>query len=128
MFERLRLKEHMEVADANGRHLGTIDEVEGDAIKLTRSDSDDGQHHYIPFDSIDRIDDNRVYLTADAPAPAPRVAEQSQQADTQQPFNSGHEINPNEYSSHRPTLPNSGGPLFGTSGHGTGVGGSGVGH
>lgn len=129
MFEKLRIKEHMEVTDAAGQHLGTVDEVDGDTIKLTRSDSGDGAHHYVPFDSVDRIEDNRVYLKAGAAAPQPRVAEQMRQTGVQQPFNSAEgTINPNEYSSHRPSNTGSQPPLFGTSGHGTGFGGSGVGH
>jgi hypothetical protein len=62
MFEKMRIKEHMEVADAGGRHLGTVDEVEDDRIKLTRSDSGDGAHHYVPIDDIERIAENRIYL------------------------------------------------------------------
>ncbi|WP_347301888.1 DUF2171 domain-containing protein [Croceibacterium sp. TMG7-5b_MA50] len=62
MFEKLRIKEHMEVTDANGRHVGTVDHVEDERIKLTRSDSDDNMHHYLPLDAVDRIDDNRIYL------------------------------------------------------------------
>ena len=66
MFEKLRIKEHMEVADANGRHIGTVDEIEDDRIKLTRSDSETGQHRFLLLDDVDRIDDNRVYLKDDA--------------------------------------------------------------
>ena len=62
MFEKLRIKEHMEVTDAAGQHVGTVDDVDGDQIKLTKSDSADAQHHFIALDSVDRIDDNRVYL------------------------------------------------------------------
>lgn len=69
MFEKLRIKEHMEVTDANGQHLGTVDDVKDDRIKLTRSDSEDNMHHYMPLDSVDRIDDNRVYLKQDATIP-----------------------------------------------------------
>jgi hypothetical protein len=130
MFEKLRIKQHMEVADSSGNHLGTVDSTDGDTIKLTRSDSSDGQHHYLSFDDVDRIDDNRVYLKAGANVQA-RAAEQFHASGTQQPFNSaGQTINPNEYSSQRPggENPASSDPLFGTSGHGTGVGGSGVGH
>lgn len=128
MFEKLRIKEHMEVTDASGRHLGTVDSVDGDTIKLTRSDSTDGQHHYLSFDDLDRIEDNRAWLKAGANLQV-RAAEQQHATGTQKPFNSGQAINPNEYSSQRPSdVGDSGGPLFGTSGHGTGVGGSGVGH
>jgi len=70
MFEKLRIREHMEVADSAGQHVGTVDEVEGDTIKLTRSDSSDGSHHFIPFDRVDRIDENRVILKQGTPIPA----------------------------------------------------------
>lgn len=69
MFEKLRIREHMEVTDANGQHIGTVDNVKDDRIKLTRSDSEDNMHHYMPLDSVDRIDDNRVYLKEDATIP-----------------------------------------------------------
>ena len=139
MFEKLRIKEHMEVTDASGRHLGTVDELDGDTIKLTRSDSSDGAHHYVSLESVDRIEDNRIYLQEGA-APQARTAEQFHASGTQQSFNSGtaqsggaaggQSINPDEYSSQRPASGSASTdtPLFGTSGHGTGVGGSGVGH
>ena len=69
MFEKMRIKEHMEVADCNGRHIGTVDEVEGDRIKLTRSDSSDNTHHYLDVAQVERIDDNRVYLKQGTPLP-----------------------------------------------------------
>ena len=69
MFEKIRIKEHMEVADSSGQHVGTVDEIEGDAIKLTKSDSSDSMHHFIALDSVDRIDDNRIYLKSDARIP-----------------------------------------------------------
>lgn len=62
MFEKLRIKEHMEVTDAAGQHVGTVDDVEDDRIKLTRTDSADNTHHFLPLDAVDRIDDNRIYL------------------------------------------------------------------
>ena len=70
MFEKLRIKEHMEVADAAGQHVGTVDEIDGDRIKLTRSDSDTGTHRFLMLDDVDRIDDNRVYLKQEAHIPA----------------------------------------------------------
>ena len=69
MFDKLRIKEHMEVSDTNGRHIGTVDEVEDDKIKLTKTDSADASHHFIPLDQVDKIDDNRVYLKAGARIP-----------------------------------------------------------
>lgn len=69
MFEKLRMKEHMEVTDINGQHLGTVDEIEDERIKLTKSDSSDNRHHFVSLDDIDRIDDNRIYLKAAAIIP-----------------------------------------------------------
>ena len=50
----------MEIAESNSQHVGTVDEVEGERIKLARSESGDNMHHYRPFERIDRIDDNRL--------------------------------------------------------------------
>ncbi|MEE4451299.1 DUF2171 domain-containing protein [Novosphingobium resinovorum] len=69
MFEKLRVREHMEVTTSNGQHVGTVDEVKDDQIKLTRSDSSDGAHHYIAFENVDKIEDNRVYLKQGTPIP-----------------------------------------------------------
>lgn len=53
-----QIREHMEVVGSDGAHVGTVDHLEGaDRIKLTRDDSADGQHHYIPTAWVDRVDD-----------------------------------------------------------------------
>lgn len=69
MFDKLRIKEHMEVTDINGQHLGTVDEVEDERIKLTRTDSSDNAHHFIALDQVEKIDDNRIYLKQGTPIP-----------------------------------------------------------
>lgn len=64
-FENIR--EHMEVIGADGVHLGTVDRVEGNRIKLIRADSGIGHeqhHHYIPRGLIAEVEENRVRLTA----------------------------------------------------------------
>ena len=52
------IKEHMEVIGADGKHVGTVDHVEGaDKIKLTKGDPQSGgQHHVIPIGWVDRVD------------------------------------------------------------------------
>lgn len=56
------IKEHMPVVGADGTHLGTVDHLDGDArIKLTKNDDDDGQHHFIPTDWVERVD-SHVHL------------------------------------------------------------------
>jgi hypothetical protein len=69
MFEKLRIREHMEVVTSTGQHVGTVDEVKNDQIKLTRSDSSDGAHHYIAFENVDHIAENRVCLKEGTPVP-----------------------------------------------------------
>lgn len=67
-----QLREHMEVIGADDVHVGTIDGIEGDRIKLTRRDSgagyDGGQHsghhHYLPIGLVAAIEGDRVRLSA----------------------------------------------------------------
>jgi short-subunit dehydrogenase len=59
---RWRIREHMEVVGSDGILIGSVDKVEGDQIKLTKSDSTDGQHHRIALGLVDRIDANKVRL------------------------------------------------------------------
>ena len=39
MADLSQIKEHMEVIGADGVHVGTVDHVDGDRIKLTKKDS-----------------------------------------------------------------------------------------
>jgi hypothetical protein len=57
-----KIRDHMDVICSCGTRLGTVDRVEGDAIKLTKSDpGSGGRHHWIPLDWVERVDD-RVHL------------------------------------------------------------------
>ena len=68
MVAASEIREHMEVRAADGRHVGTVDHMEGESrIKLTRSDSDDGKHHLIPLDWVDHVDAH-VHLNKDSDA------------------------------------------------------------
>lgn len=51
---------------AEGVHIGTVDRVEGDFIKLARNDSPDGQHHWVPLSWVERVDEKAVYLSRSA--------------------------------------------------------------
>jgi hypothetical protein len=64
-FEDIR--EHMEVIGADGVHLGTVDRVEDDRIKLIRADSGMGHeehHHYIPRGLVAEVEGDKVRLSA----------------------------------------------------------------
>ena len=56
------VKEHMNVIASCGKKVGVVDRVEGSAIKLTKNDSPDGRHHFIPVGWIERVD-SHVHLT-----------------------------------------------------------------
>lgn len=61
------IREHMEVIGADGGHVGTVDKVEGDRVKLTKSDRGaGGQHHYIALNLVEDIDGGRVRLSMKA--------------------------------------------------------------
>ncbi len=68
MTDLSAIKEHMEVIGADGVHLGTVDKVEGDRIKLTRADSGShsDHHHFISAGLVADIEGNRVRLSANA--------------------------------------------------------------
>lgn len=64
------VREHMEVIGADGVHVGTVDNIEGNRIKLTKADSGEGghegHHHYISAGLIAEVEGNRVRLSANA--------------------------------------------------------------
>jgi hypothetical protein len=55
------IREHMPVVGADGSPVGTVDHLDGDAIKLTKNDPQaGGTHHWIPQDWIASVDDTVV--------------------------------------------------------------------
>lgn len=66
MADNMNIREHMEVIGSDGGHVGTVDHLDGESrIKLARSDSADGKHHYIPTDWVDHVD-SHVHLNKPA--------------------------------------------------------------
>lgn len=115
MIDTARIKEHMEVVDSAGRHIGTVDRIIGERIKLTARNALDGQHHHVDTNAVERIDGDRLVLRADAMTGArdttmseAEIAAGSQYHATSSPLSGAQDR-----------------PLFGTSGNGTGMGGSG---
>jgi hypothetical protein len=63
MMNTSGIREHMKVIGSDRQPVGTVDHVEGERIKLARSDPQaQGRHHYIPADWVDRIDGDQVCL------------------------------------------------------------------
>jgi hypothetical protein len=55
------IRERMDVIASCGKKVGVVDHVEGGAIKLTKKDSPDDQHHFIPISGVDHVD-SHVHL------------------------------------------------------------------
>jgi hypothetical protein len=70
MADKSAIREHMEVIGADGVHVGTVDRLEGNRIKLTKKDSGqgshEGHHHYVPTALIADIEGEKVRLSANA--------------------------------------------------------------
>ena len=68
MAARDDIREHMEVIGADGVHVGTVDHVDGDRIKLTKADSGMGSHmghhHYISMGLVAEVEGDQVRLSA----------------------------------------------------------------
>jgi hypothetical protein len=63
------VREHMEVIGADGVHLGTVDRVENNRIKLIRADSGgahEEHHHYVPSGLVAEVEGDQVRLSARA--------------------------------------------------------------
>jgi hypothetical protein len=64
------VKEHMEVIGADGVHVGTVDRIEGDRIKLIKADSGEGSHgghhHFISRGLVADVEGDKVRLSANA--------------------------------------------------------------
>ncbi len=67
MVDTAQIKEHAAVVGLDGKHVGTVDKVEGPQIKLTKKDPDAGGiHHYIPLELVHAVDGGTVTLSKPA--------------------------------------------------------------
>jgi len=64
-----KIKDGMEVIGADGVHVGTVDHVVGNRIKLKKSDGSGlhtGHHHYIELGFVAGVEGSKVRLSANA--------------------------------------------------------------
>ncbi len=70
VIDHSKIKEHAEVIGADGAHVGTVDRVVGDRIKLTKKDSGEGSHeghhHFIDISLVADVEGDKVRLSANA--------------------------------------------------------------
>jgi hypothetical protein len=74
------IREHMKVIGKDGAHVGTVDRVEGDRIKLTKQDSGaghQGHHHYIDRKLVGAVEGDIVKLSLNADS-VPKMEETGQ--------------------------------------------------
>ncbi len=66
MADLSQIREHMQIIGADGVHIGTVDRVEGDRIKMTRTDSGShsDHHHYISGGLVAAVEGDAVRLSA----------------------------------------------------------------
>lgn len=127
MLNESDIRDHMEVTDSAGTHVGTVDHVDGGRIKLARKDSADGQHHYLAASDIERVDGDRLVLKEGARVEG--AASGGAAAGSSSTMDEAQIAAASEYHANSPSPLDgtSETPLFGTSGTGTGMGGSGRG-
>jgi hypothetical protein len=70
MADASAIRDHMDVIGADGVHIGTVDGVEGNRIKLTKPDSGmgshAGHHHYIPIALVAEVEGDKMRLSANS--------------------------------------------------------------
>ena len=81
MADASQIREHAEVVGADGVHLGTVDKVEGDRIKLTKKDSGQSHmdhHHYIPLALVAEVEAGDVVRLSATAAVAAEMFEEEE--------------------------------------------------
>ncbi|TNC73349.1 DUF2171 domain-containing protein [Rubellimicrobium roseum] len=81
MIDAGSIREHAEVIGADGVHLGVVDAVEGDRIKLTKKDSGQGHqdhHHYVPLSLVAEVEGGDVVRLSATAAVVAEMFEEEQ--------------------------------------------------
>jgi hypothetical protein len=61
------IAEHMEIVGSGGQHVGTVDHLDGQRIKLTKTDpAAGGEHHYLHLDVVEAVRDGKIVLNRTA--------------------------------------------------------------
>ena len=65
------IKKQMEIIGADGAHIGTVDKIEGNRIRLDKADRGEGGHrghhqYYIEGNLVAEVEGNKVRLSANA--------------------------------------------------------------
>ena len=67
MVDASQIREHMEIKGSDGQHIGSVDRIEGNRIKLTKSDkAAGGQHQYMELGAVKEVKDGCVVASKTA--------------------------------------------------------------
>lgn len=84
MADLSQIEEHAEVIGADGVHVGTVDKIEGNRIKLTKADSGqgshEGHHHFIDGGLVASVEDGTVRLSANGDVAVSMESEEDEEA------------------------------------------------
>lgn len=70
------IKEHMEVVGSDKEHVGIVDHLDGDRMKLTHHDSQaDGKHHFLPLSAVASVGEFVTLSMTKAEAESQWIAE-----------------------------------------------------
>ena len=73
MVERSQIRPQMDVIASDGEHIGTVDAVEGERIKLAMGAADGAKHHHVDVSDVSRVD-SQVHLSKTRAALGPSLA------------------------------------------------------
>ena len=62
MVNATQIKDRMAVQGSDGKHIGTVDGIEGQRVRLASG----GMYHYIDLDMVDTVKDGAVRLNKTA--------------------------------------------------------------
>jgi len=65
-IDRTEIREGMDVVAADGQPMGKVDRLDGERIKLSKSGSADGQHHFVKLIDAEAVRDGKVWLNGQA--------------------------------------------------------------
>ncbi|MGN6374586.1 MAG: DUF2171 domain-containing protein [Sphingomonas sp.] len=107
MIEAQQIKAGMTVVDSCGERIGTVMGVHDAIVELKREGFPERLHHFVPVAAVRALDDEGITVDAGEATTVEAVIAAIGYA--------------------RSRAPQRAGAIFGTSGHGTGMGGAGIG-
>lgn len=66
MVDASQITKDMEIVGSDGQHVGTVDGVDGQQIKLTKNDSPTGNHRFLQMGTITAVRDGKACLSMSA--------------------------------------------------------------